>query len=406
MSRFRCYITPFLETGEYGEAVEVTNDIDMDSMGQISQQIDNDQYAVGVLTYNDLTLKLRNESGRYSPPEIPESMFRFKRSDAIFQVYWEVENEGCLCGHAIAGITSFNVSKLVYEGFINDESTKINVKSHFITLRVLGLESVVSKIEVPIDDISNGDLTSEVIYALLNQSRITDLVSVLEANISVGVDTEIDDKASLESKTGKEALDDLLLISNSILYIKDRVLYVSSRDPGDDLAYTFYGLMSAEGLENIQDLSDINSGFSQMFNFWTWEDETFNVVDATSVARYGIRKEEISSELITEVSKKQAILEGLVNDYGLPKENFTLVTPVNYDTLELFYLDKVSVDYPTVYVPIEGREPPIYDLSKYDEAFYPSPESAVVIDAARRFKIMGVDISMKEQLVKFNLREI
>ena len=406
MSRFRCYITPFLETGDaYGDEIEVTNDVNLDSISTVTQQIDNNEYDVGFLTFNDLELKLRNDHGKYSQPSVPESIFKYKRSNALFRLTWEIEDEGTICGIAICGKHRLSDTKTIYEGFINDESAYTDTKTQMTSLRVLSFESIITRVSVPHADISNGELISSAIYKTLNQSLITDLITVDTDNINVSIDKTIDDVTDLQTMTGKDALDEFLLLSNSILYVKDRVAYVAAREETAATIYTFYGAMSTGGLENIEDIGNIKTGMSQMFNFTTWSNKTFSVEDASSIAKYGTRKKEFSSTLITDSTKQQQIMGDYVNEFGQPKENFVLSAPINYETLELFFLDKVVVDYPTVYIAGEGRTLPIYDVSKYDESYYPIPESSLTIEATRTFKIMGIDIKVDTQTFLFNLRE-
>lgn len=406
MSRFRCYITPFLEDGNYGTEVEVTSDVNLNSFSNISQQIDGNEYDIGTLTFNNLNLKLRNDHGHYSDPSVPESIFRYKRNDSIFRMDWIVENEGCICGIAIAGLTMLSTPIDVYKGFINDESATTDIKSQMVTLKVISLESAITRVEVPFGSFSDGMLVSVAILAVLNQTLITTVITVNAANINVSIDTTIDVVEEFESMTGKEAMDILLSISNSTFYVKDSIAYVVARTATADVKYTFYGAMSNNGLENIQNISNLKSGMSKTFNFITWVEKSFNVQDATSIVRYGIRKKEISETCITDTTRQQAILADLITEFGNPSENFNVSTPVNYDTMALFFLDRVSVDYPTVFIPAEGKVLPIYDVSNYDEAYYPIPESTLTIVATRRFKIMGMDINVGDQIIKFNMREI
>lgn len=406
MSRFRAYIIPFTDTGEYGEEIEVTQDVDFTSISTVKQELDQNEYKVGVLTFNDLNLKLSNETGKYSEVGSVETIFKYKRSEAIFRLKWDLEDHPPYCGLAVAGQSFLSETRLIYEGLINDDATRTNVRTKFTSLKVLGMESIIKKIEVPFGSISNGDSLSEAIYTILNQSAVTSFLTVDPANINVAFDTTIDDVSDLESKTGKEALDELLLLANSILYVKDRTIYVTSQTATPDSKYIFHGPGSNDGLETTRLIGDIRTGLSKTFNFWTWSEQTFKVENASSIEKFGVRKKEIGSKLITLSTKQQAILGSLVAEFGDPKQNFRLNTPLTYDVLDLFYLDKVNVNYPTVYIAGDGKDIPLYGVSKYDEASYPIPESALYIDINREWKIVGVNINIKQQELEFNLKEI
>jgi len=404
MSYFRAFIIPFGDDGEYGDEIEVTTDVSFDSIGKISQKVDNSEYDVGILTYNDFTLKLRNEHGFYSKAGEPASIFNIKRNDSIFKVKWQVEPEGCICGMFKAGRKKLSLTLDVYEGFIKDIAVEENVNDQNVVLKVLSLESILSQVDVPVT-VATGDTMEETLFKILNQTILTDLFEIDTANWTLGVDLELDDAAPLLTMTGKEALDELLLLSNSILFIKERVLIITARIVTTDLKFEFYGPSSIIGLENIQDISNINTGISRAFNFWTWNGSNFKVVNSSSIATFGVRKKEITSDIVTNTVKRQTIAAALAAEFGDPRDTLKITTPMNYDTRPLFFLDKIKVDFPTIYKVADGETLPIYGASFYGEAVYPKRESFLTIDYERNFKIMGVGVDVKNNLIEFEIRE-
>ena len=54
---------------------------------------------------------------------------------------------------------------------------------------------------------------------------------------------------------------------------------------------------------------------------------------------------------ITNTGKRQSILDEQRDQFKDKKQEFDLTTFVNYDNLELQILDRVNVDYPTVFYP-------------------------------------------------------
>lgn len=406
MSRFTCFIIPFNDDGLYGEAVDVTNDVDMSSLSTIRREVDQNQYNVGVLTYGEFNLKLRNEHGRYSTPEVFESIFRLKRAGSIFQVFWQLQDEGPYCGIAVCGEEYLSESIKVFEGLITDEATRDNINNRHTSFNVLSMESLLSKIEVPFSSLLLADTFSQLIYKILNQADVTSLITVDVANFSLGYDVAADNINSFEKMTGKEALDELLKVSNSILYIKDRIIYIKSRVASASILYNFYGPMSIAGLENIQQLSDIRTGLAQTFNYLTWRGETFSIEEADSIALYGVRKKEFSSDLLTNLAKRQAVLTSYINEFGVPKKNLRIKTPLTYEALALFFLDKVVIDFPTIYATGEGKDLPIYDSAIYDEASYAIPESLLTISPDTQWKILSSAIEMQNQILEFQLKEI
>lgn len=404
MSYFRAFIIPFADDGQYGDEIEVTKDVSFDSIGKISQKIDNSEYDVGILTYNDFTLTLRNEHGFYSKAGEPSSIFNIKRNDSIFKVKWQVEPEGCVCGVFKAGRKKLSLTLDVYEGFIKDISVEENVYNQNVILKVLSLESILSQVDVP-GTIDLGDTIEEALFKVLNQDILTDLFEIDTANWVLGVNLELDDIVPLLTMTGKEALDELLLLSNSILFIKDRVLIITARIVSTEVKYELYGPSSIMGLENIQEISNINTGISRAFNFWTWAGSTFKVVNSSSIATFGVRKKEITSEIVTDTTKRQTIAAALASEFGDPRDTLTVKTPMNYDSRPLFFLDKIKVDFPTVYRVDSEHVLPVYGASFYGEAVYPKKESFLTIDYERNWKIMGVGIDVKNSLIEYEIRE-
>ena len=155
-------------------------------------------------------------------------------------------------------------------------------------------------------------------------------------------------------------------------------------------------------------MSAIKSGLSNTFNFWEWQNVAgfAPVSDATSKATYGVRKNSISGASITDSTKRTAILTELKDEFKLPKREFDLTCILGYETLELFILDKVQVDYPTPYSPPEGEIFPLFGVAIFGTSRFPYGEFGITISDTDRFKIIGRKINIKDQLITFSLREI
>ena len=74
--------------------------------------------------------------------------------------------------------------------------------------------------------------------------------------------------------------------------------------------------------------------------------------------------------------------------------------------LDLLPLDGISIDYPTVYIASEGNEIPLYGISIYGTAVYPIGEYAKTISTSTVYKVMGIKIQAKKDLVTFTVRQI
>ena len=409
MSAFRVYINPKDDAGAFTGYQEVTSDVDLSSLASITEKIDNDEYDVGTFKFNTLTMKLRNEDGNYSDVENVESIFRDRRGGSKVQFRWQVQGHQTICGVAPCGMGRAKITPelTVYDGILNDDASKQDIDTQQITFKVLSSNSVLDEVETNFGSLSNGDLFSEAILTVLSQTEVTNILTVDVANINVGLDVLIDDVSDFENTTVKEALDDLLFGSNSVMYVIDNIIYISSRDGGATTQFTFRGQGSNAGIEDIIKLSGISAGRNNVFNYWTWKDTTLNATDSASITANGVKKKAISFSQITNTTKRQSILDAQRDEFSDLKQEFKLTTFLTYDTLALRMLDRVAVDYPTVYGPGQpGAEIPLYGIAIYGEAIYPGGQFGLTIDVTTPFKIMGKKIDAKNKTITFDLKEI
>ena len=404
--RFKVYINPFDDFGEYKGYTEVTDDVDFNSFSSLNQKIDQNEYDVGVFTFSDFTMKFRNDHGLYSDIDQVQSIFRTKRAGSLVKITYMFQHDRATCGWATCGLQMLFEEKTMFIGLLDDASSKVSLQEQEVFFRVMGRESIFSRVETNYASINTGDLLSTIVHTVLNQTEITDILTVSASNINVGIDNNTDSIASFNKLTVKEALDKLLKLTNSVLYVKDGIIYVTNRDESATSQYTFYGLGSNDGIESIQNLSSIKTGVNKTFNYWTWAGATISVSDATSISRIGVYKKEISETVITDTTKRTNILGNYRTEFAEPKKEFQLSTPMKIDNTELFFWDKVTVDYPTVYRPATGQVTPIYDFSLYDEAYYAIPQWTMTINTNESFKIMSKKIDFKNFIITYTLREV
>lgn len=406
--RFRVYIKPFTEDGVYeSDWTEVTEDIGESGFSDIRQVLDDDEYNVGVFKYADFNMQLRNEHGRYSDVGNDRSIFRYKRSDTLVKITWQEQEFDSLAGMVTAGeFISENEEITVFIGLLNDDASDTDIRDQVVSFKVLGRESKFTRVEVPFGSIANGDTVKAIMMDLLDQSEITDLLTVDAGNINPSENVVVDDVAEFENKTVKEVLDDLLEISGSVLYVKDDAIHVSSRAESAAVEAMFYGQASNNGIENIVDLTNVKTGANRMFNYWTWEDTNLISTDNDSVTRFGVKKKPIGFSSITNDTRRQQILDAYRDEFGQPKIEFTLLTNITPEMLALDLLDKVTVDYPTVFYAAEGSDIPIYGVSRYGEVKYPIGVWSLTISTVDSFKVMGKILKTKNRQIEFKFREV
>ncbi len=408
MGRTRVYIKPFEGSGDYAsDWIDVSNYTT--KIGSVSVDTDSGDFQVGVYRQSNVTIQLNNREGVFSDIDFTGSIFAFKRADSLVKMTWDLDLEPGLCGMVNCGEFFCSEELDVFIGLLSDESFLENARTEAVDFVVLGLEALFSRIDVPFSILANGDAPSDVIYNILNQSLITDLLTIDALNINPEIDSAIDDISKLENVTVKEALDKLLFASNSVMSIVDQVVYVTSRDQTVDLKQTFYGQASTAGAENIITAEKISNGMHRTFNYLTWEDADNLYDDTASIAQYGVRKIEIGSEFYTDNSKREQILQSFGMEFSFPMQELEIKTPLTYDSLARNLLDKVSIDYPTVIVPTEGFGLPICGIAILGDpttATLPRGLWSFQVPPDRRFKILKKQIDFKKEIILFKLREV
>jgi hypothetical protein len=409
MSRVRVWLKPFADdTGSaYATSwLEVSDDVV--SLGGLQQSLDMTEYDLGIFRANAMKVSLRNNHGKYSDVPAVESVFKYKRGESLMKLTWEPGDHDLVPGFFIAGNPDAIVTEplTVFEGVVNDDASTVAVDDIRANFQLLGYESLLQNLIVPYSSISNGDSLSTVLYQCLNQAPFNQRVTVSLVNIVAGTSVTIDDKTKLENKTVIEALKLLLLPANSVLYIRNGVVYVAGRTAGASLAYTFYGAGSSNGMDNILSIADFRNGRNRVLNFATWKDTSLYAQDATSVIKYGTQKKEISFDPITDNTKRTTIITAIKDEFKLPKRELSLETWIDPDRLNLFLLDQIALDYLPPIVPTENLQTAIFERDYYESKYYAEELYQFTIEATARFKVIGRNVSFVDETITLILREI
>lgn len=412
--RYRVYIKPFNSSGEYvDDFIEVTEDVI--SIGEIRTQSDNTEYNVGVEQTNGFNIRLNNSQAKFSDAGNLRSIFRVRRSDSLVKITWDFRDYNLHCGFFYCGDENVTSEVEIFEGLLEDLASTSDIDNQELTFKVLGFESLFSKIDTPSSLLNpiNDLYVKDLIVGCLNQSQITDLLIVDPDNINPFFDFEIDLRDPLRDTTVKEALEQVLFASSSVLVIENRIVKVKSREPSPNVEHSFYGPGSNIGIEDIIDINKYRSGENRLFNFWVWGNDEIDLVarELGSINKYGVFKKEISTDLIDieamdADTKIQTILDNNLEEFKLPKTEFDLVTTVNYDTLDLKLFDRVRIDYPNIYQSSDGGPLPRYGQVNYGEVKYPFGQYTITIPFSYRFKILQKTLSPEKGLITYTLRRI
>lgn len=415
MGLTRVYIKPFQEDGTYAsDFIEVTKYVLR--LGAIKEDCDSLEYQLGVFRNSSVAITFNNRDGSFSDADALESMFTYKRADSIVKITWQEGTEDPICGF-MSGEFVLSEEMELFEGLLNDDGLKEAADSETVDFKVLGYESLFARCEVPYTTLSTDVLNIHnvgwVLYTCLNQAPINELLVIDQANIVPATNLVVDSMASLEGKLVKDVLDELCLVSNSILYVKDGVVYVSARSPSGSVVKTFYGQAASAGIENIINVKDISSGINRCFNYFAWADTLLSQKDLTSIAKNLLRQKEVSSALFTNDTKRGTMLENLLVEFKDPKKEFELTTRLDSETAALRLLDRVSVDYPTVFKATDGFSLPVCGIAECGSssqfstgAVLPVGLWALTIDATEEWKILSREIDLGSETMTMKLRKV
>lgn len=407
MGKIKVEIRPFDINGDLvSDYIDVTNDVA--NIGTISNKIERDDYEIGIFTIDNIKITLRNKDGTYSDVDNTSSLFDFKRDGARLRVQWS-NDDVPVFGGAVFGANSFIQTLNVFEGVLNARSNTQNIVDQNVSFDVVSYDYLLTQYEKPY----YGDLLKhnieDVVFDWLDSTVGTNgdsIITIDKTNWEFGTGNTYQFADIDEELTLKEALDDVIFKTNSVLYIKDETLFIKPRRVSETIKYTFNGPSVVGARENINNIDTIRDGENKIFNSFVWEETNLISQDITSVNTYGVRQKEVTSNFFTSNTDKQEVLDNLKDEYRNPKKELRVKVPLDVDTADLFLMDSVTIDYPASYAPSVGDGDPYWDKFNWDESFWPISEFDLIIQTSTEWKIIGIQSDIKNEIVTFNLREI
>ena len=397
-------LTPLNETGELSsQEIDISNDVDRRSLARVNQVIEGSDYDVGRVKISDMTLRLSNYKGRYSDIQDLRSIFGFSRSGSVVKIYWAPQ-EPLVCGFFKCGEAILSEWVLMFDGILDDSTSRMNIEDQIIDFKILSFDSILDRLLVP--TLTTSDDLESAIFKCLNQSRFTKYVSVDESDINCLVNYTIDDVDPFDGKTVGEVMPDLLLAANSVLLIEGAQVKVFPRNEIKDLKRTFYGQASEIGNEDILAIKDFTSGQNRIINFVSWKDSNVSASDAASIELWGVRKQELDIEFVTNTSKRQDTGGSIIDVFKTPKREMVLNCALDYKGLFEFF-DVVKIDYPSVYT-ASGERLPVVGLAVIGDPLTPLPQLAwaFTISLDSSWRVLGKSFDLRREIVELKLREV
>jgi len=251
------FITPLIKESTYGTEVEVSDFVKIDGLSKIKRSIDSTNYSIGVFRFNDLRLKCENAKGVFNEND-SRSIFPFTRDKAKVRVVVL----------QIDPVTFITEATTQFEGIINDEATRQNITTDVITFIALSKDSVFRTTQVQAGIITVGALASAAMLSILSQPSITELLVIDSVNITPESDFIVDTPEALDNLEVKEALDLLVFASDSVLLIRNDVVFIQGRNPvtEENGVLLLRGRGEISNNANIISISAFNTGKQRQFN--------------------------------------------------------------------------------------------------------------------------------------------
>lgn len=390
---YRIFFTPLIGSNQYGDVVDVTLDVDttdfVKSVGTIKREIDNGDYDIGIFTFGDITLNMINFNRKFNTPDDPRSMFKFRRDRCKVEIIFYDEDGN--------DYTRF-------KGLINDDATRLDFTSGIIRFKVLSLDSILRQVAVPAGSIVDGDLFSLAIKKILNVPEVTTTLTYSAANVNVDLDIALDAGEAFSNRVAFDALTDLLLASNSIMFVDNTdTIHVKPRT-GSDSVYYLYGHGDMYGRENILKIRDYNNGLQRAFSSVKVGDTQVATSDAW-VAEYGFRQKDASFDFMTDATKELEIAQNILDAFKVPKPEME-VTVLTRAVQDIELLDHVSVDY-NYRVTASGGDDrlPMYGTATYNNVHYPHTAGTFRIRPTAKWKVIAIDENPASFTTTLKLRQ-
>lgn len=372
--QYKVYLTP--KTGEftYGDEIQISAEILFNGIKTMKKSIDSSDHEVGIYTYGDISLKVINRDGKYNDELDGRSIFKYTRDLAKIRVVYS-DNDG--------DITRFN-------GLINEEATKQDLNKEEIQFRVLSNDSVIRTTKVAGGLIANGVLASDAIKSILNQAKITSVLNYSDSNINVDQDFVVDDGSKFDNKNARNALNDLLIASNSVLIIDgDNNIFVQSRKQTSGDILNLYGPYDEKMRQNIHSVRKYNPGRHRTFT--SVKIGGVEVDDDGFVLDYGYRQLERNLPFITSDATRTVVATRILNEFKMPRVELEVSVPTHI-VKNANLLDQVSVNYPLRVKRINDKFLPTVGITKIGDTEMPLPDvfGDASISPAMGFKIIEI----------------
>ena len=384
---YKVFLTPLVSEGTYGDEIEISNFVKTANLSSIKKNTDSEDFNIGDYRLGSISLTCTNYCGEFNDND-PRSFFVYKSANSKIRVVY---------------FDSLTESSGSFKGLVSDEGTSFSAEDDTAKLKILANDSIIDTVQVQGGTLDNGDLFSDALKALLNVPAITAVLTFDSDEIEVALDLAIDTVTPLSNISTWQAVRQLLIASNSVLYIDDETIKVKTRDENTQNVSYFYGPGDTLDRENIIKITDYNNGAQRIFNSIKINDTLYT--DEVSEEWFGLSQKPFTMDFITDSDKELLIAKQLVNQFRYPRLEFKLTCTTQLAN-QIDFFDTIGVSHPIKARPYRTTNAPLWDLAKYDTAedVFPIDFGGVNIPGNLAFQIIQRIENPKEFQTTLKLR--
>ncbi len=392
MTEYQVFVTPLKSSGVYADEIDVSERVDAANVGEITRGIDASDFTVGIYAYDDVELSFLANDGYLNAPSDSRSVFKYQRDKAKVRIVFLKDG----------------VPTSSFRGLWNEAGTVTNVPEGTITAVITSYDAILRDSVVSVGAVSDGMSFKNAIIAILN-SISAGLLSIDATKINPVYNGTVDIGKAFDGKTAKEALNMILVPANSVLRVDSlQYVHVGSRVESSNPVLNLHGPGDLLGRENCKLLS-FNTGHHRMFNqvrvtgasaeadvsgtTVKTPEQTAMATDPVAGEFFGIRVLEQTISFVTQLSTLQAIANAFLAEFRYPKAEIEVELPtalLQAQTPATDLLDRVSLNYPLLYRPVPGTKLPFFDISKFDEVYFPYAEGPIKIEPEVAWKVIEI----------------
>lgn len=377
---------PSIPGGGTSKGRDITRYIEKNGLKKITQSVDSSDFSTEK-NYNFIRLKLINHKNNLSINST-SSFFKGDRDGSIIRVTFTDED---------------GKKTIPFEGVIDDAGTYENESKRVIEFVVISFESLFSKVLVKNPKALNVPLTAKSALARFLSSDYLPEPLVM-GGISVGINFDINIPEWFSNKTLKEAVDSLLLSTNSLLFINNRTVTVVPREKERKMGIpVFFGHNDKfRRSPVIFELKDINSGRQRVFNSIKVNETTSQ--DIHSIQMNGLKHlSSITAPYVNDSSTEIFIGRSIIRNFLYEKEELEIKV-LSKDVQGLVLGDLISLDFNSRVEPTSGqRLLSVYDIST---TLMIPEETGRIIPRAANWEIYEKVENTKELNCTMKLRQV